>query len=231
MKKPLDEYSDNEIIEIASGAKSFHNFIELLGYKSAGGNDYNFFRNYFLKERKLSLKFRGTSNQTDKAFIRKYTNEELFVKDCAVSRKVIKSRILSEKLLPYVCDSCKISGFWNGKELALQLEHKNGVNNDNRLENLCFLCPNCHTQTDTFASRNITYRRLCECGSKKYKDADICTKCAAKKRITEKPPIEDLIQDIKKIGYTKTGEKYGVSDNAIRKWVKGYGLDPKTIKK
>ena len=42
---------------------------------------------------------------------------------------------------------------WNDKKLSLQLDHINGDNSDNRLENLRFLCPNCHTQTETYCSK------------------------------------------------------------------------------
>jgi hypothetical protein len=43
---------------------------------------------------------------------------------------------------------------WNNKKLVLHIEHINGISNDNRIENLCFLCPNCHSQTDTYGGRN-----------------------------------------------------------------------------
>lgn len=44
---------------------------------------------------------------------------------------------------------------WNGRELTLQMHHKNGNNRDNRLDNLQFLCPNCHAQTKTFTGKNM----------------------------------------------------------------------------
>jgi 5-methylcytosine-specific restriction endonuclease McrA len=68
-------------------------------------------------------------------------------------RKDIKKYLLKFHLLKWRCDNCNNNGTWNGKKLSLQLEHKNGISNDNRLENLCFLCPNCHSQTDTFAGK------------------------------------------------------------------------------
>ena len=40
------------------------------------------------------------------------------------------------------------------KKMALELDHINGINNDNRLENLRWLCPNCHAITDTYAGKN-----------------------------------------------------------------------------
>jgi hypothetical protein len=74
----------------------------------------------------------------------------------------IKKRLLLEFDLPYECAACKNQAFtksdgvlmWNNKEIVLQLEHKNGIHNDNRIENLEFLCPSCHSQTSTFTGRN-----------------------------------------------------------------------------
>ena len=56
--------------------------------------------------------------------------------------------------MEYKCQKCGISE-WLGNPLTLQLDHINGVNNDHRLTNLRFLCPNCHSQTDTYAGKNM----------------------------------------------------------------------------
>ena len=52
------------------------------------------------------------------------------------------------------CKNCGISE-WRGKELTLELEHINGDSNNNTPDNLCLLCPNCHSQTSTFKSKNV----------------------------------------------------------------------------
>lgn len=84
---------------------------------------------------------------------KKHSNSDVFIKDSSYPRHRLKKRIIDENLIPYVC-SCGNTGQWNGKPLSLQLEHKNGINNDNRLSNLGFLCPNCHSQTSTYAGKN-----------------------------------------------------------------------------
>ena len=62
--------------------------------------------------------------------------------------------------MKYKCAICGNNGIWNNQKLVLQLDHKNGDNTDNRLSNLRLLCPNCHSQTDTFSGRNIKIKKI-----------------------------------------------------------------------
>ena len=66
----------------------------------------------------------------------------------------VKQRLIKLGLKQPWCELCGISE-WRGAPLSLALHHVNGDGNDNHLENLQLLCPNCHSQTDTFAGRNI----------------------------------------------------------------------------
>lgn len=84
----------------------------------------------------------------------RYKHEELFIADCSIPRKIVKRAIIRDKVIPHECQECGNAGEYNGRPLTLQLDHINGVNNDNRIENLRFLCPNCHSQTDTFCGGN-----------------------------------------------------------------------------
>jgi hypothetical protein len=69
------------------------------------------------------------------------------------TRACVRKIIIKDNLIPYECSECGISE-WNDKKLALHLDHINGKNGDHRLENLRFLCPNCHSQTDTYTGKN-----------------------------------------------------------------------------
>jgi hypothetical protein len=84
--------------------------------------------------------------------------DELLVKGRRTNRTHLKGRLLAAGLKENRCEICDITE-WLGKPLNVQLHHKNGDGTDNRLINLMFLCPNCHSQTDTYGGRNGHRRR------------------------------------------------------------------------
>jgi len=139
--------------------------------------------------------------------------EKIFCENSRYSQKSLKRRIIKDKLLPYQC-RCGNKGEWLGAALSLQLEHINGVNNDNRLENLEFLCPNCHTQTETFAGRNNP--------SRKPKKDPHAPKLA-RRRVT-RPSREELEQLVWSTPTSTLAKQFGVSDVAIGKWCKTYDI-------
>jgi Zn finger protein HypA/HybF involved in hydrogenase expression len=60
-------------------------------------------------------------------------------------------------LLEYKCQKCGCDGFWQGEPLHLQIHHKDGDNTNNTLENLGYLCPNCHSQTESYCRRKDSF--------------------------------------------------------------------------
>lgn len=173
-------------------------------------------------------------------FPSKISNENLFVENSTSHTSTIKKRIIKDKLIPYKCLHCSNDGKWNEKPISLHLDHINGEPTDNRLENLRFLCPNCHSQTETYGRSKISvYRKL---NSIKYKKElqkkNLCQNCNSscvyeccsyecsntKKRKVIRPIKEQLEQDIEHMSFCAIGRKYGVSDNAVRKWCKSYQI-------
>lgn len=75
------------------------------------------------------------------------------IHDKRVNSKVRKY-LIDNEIFEYECQKCGLGDVWNGKIITLELDHINGVKEDNTLENLRFLCPNCHSQTETFRGAN-----------------------------------------------------------------------------
>lgn len=86
---------------------------------------------------------------------RKFPHEKVFVENSSYPRHRLKERIINENMIPYSCQICGIDPVWNGKPMPLILDHVNGICNDNRLDNLRFVCSNCDSQLDTYKARNI----------------------------------------------------------------------------
>jgi len=95
-------------------------------------------------------------------------NEEVFKENSTYSNELIKQRIVTQELLEYKCSKCQIES-WQGETIVLDLDHINGNNTDNRLINLRYLCPNCHSQTDTYKGRNKNT------GKQKVSDEELLT--------------------------------------------------------
>lgn len=87
--------------------------------------------------------------------------ETLMVRGAKRSRHNLKLRLLGAGIKQACCESCGLAE-WRGAPIAFQLHHINGNGRDNRLGNLALLCPNCHSQTETWGGRNKRVRNARE---------------------------------------------------------------------
>lgn len=86
-------------------------------------------------------------------------DEDVFVENSDYARHHIKRRIIEQNMIPYCCSVCGIGPEWNNKPMTLILDHANGINNDNRITNLRFVCSNCDSQLPTYKSKNIVSKK------------------------------------------------------------------------
>jgi len=140
---------------------------------------------------------------------------------------ILKERLYKEGLKERCCEICSQDENWMGNKISLILDHINGINNDNRIENLRIVCPNCNASLPTHGGKNVKHKdkeiSKCECGNPTFGKNDTCVKCSQiKQRKVERPNYFQLIDEINSLGYRGCGKKYGVSDNTIRKWKKYY---------
>lgn len=119
---------------------------------TSGGNHSHISKK--IKEYKIDTShFKGQAHLKGKThnWTKKKPLSEIMIKNSTYSRSHLKTRILKNKLIEYKCSICEMGPEWNDMKLVLALDHINGVGNDHRLKNLRFLCPNCHSQTESFA--------------------------------------------------------------------------------
>lgn len=193
-----------------------------------------------IKEDKLddsNIKKKKWIQQSIKNIPRKevFPDNEVFIENSTYSRAHLKKRIIKKNIIPYKCDKCGNNGEWMNEKISLQLEHKNGVSNDHRIENLCFLCPNCHTQTKTYAGKNAPKRNavFCvDCGVEIYHTSKRCKNCSRKRHYKfqnksggiiyrktkiEWPDKKTLCEMIWSVPTVEIAKELGVSDSAITK--------------
>lgn len=190
-------------------------------------------KSYELQSELLSLKQRQI--EESKKQIKKLresrnlTEKDLLCENCKANRSNVKRYIIKNNLIEYKCRDCGNAGKWNNRDIILQLEHINGIYNDNRLENLCFLCPNCHSQTETFAGRKNKSNNSENVKSikinvkKEYLSPEEKYKSSIANRKLSTDDIKYILENKDTLSKLKMSKMFEVSDKTIAKIIKNNG--------
>lgn len=150
------KYTPEMLTEAAAASLSVTDVLRHLGITIAGGNHAHISRQ--LKRLDIDTShFRGQAHHRGRRSPRRLSPEEVLQVRPPGSLRTkppMLRRALQEAGVPYRCGGCKIGGTWEGEPLTLHVDHLNGDWCDNRINNLRFLCPNCHSQTENFAGKN-----------------------------------------------------------------------------
>ena len=223
MENRIYKLSDNEFIDLVKSSLNISEVLFKLGYTTVGNSwGYSEVKKRMTDLNLTSKDFRGKAPMLN--VIKKVDKTKLFCENSNHARRVLRATIIRENMLPYKCAICGINQ-WNGKTLSLELDHINGINNDNRLENLRFLCPNCHSQTSTYGSKNSMIQQSDFNITKEIEDIIL----------NGYKKYKSIIKTAKELGYKKELVRQVINNNGLNKinlkFVIRYDLNHKEIKR
>jgi hypothetical protein len=233
-------YTEEEARIAVASSVCYSEALRKLGLRPVGGN-HRVFRRYIDEVWCISTSHfdpdaaRNSHFRTREAI----PLEKVLVPSSSYSRSALKRRLFEAGLKPRACELCGQGEIWRGHRMSLILDHINGVPDDNRLDNLRIVCPNCAATFETHCGRkNQGEPRECgRCGksfSPRRRSQRYCSRyCGTRHKLGRKlphpetrkvprPSYEQLKADLTSMSVLAVGRKYGVSDNAVRKWLRWY---------
>lgn len=147
------------LVAVVAEEYSVAGVLRRLGLRAAGGNYENIAR--IIRSRGIS-----TGHFTGQAHLRGRHNphapkrpiEQILVRGCAFQSNHLRKRLIAENILTARCGVCMLTD-WLGRPIPLELDHVDGDRENNLLDNLRLICPNCHAMTPTYRGKNMALRR------------------------------------------------------------------------
>lgn len=231
MSTKFENFSIEELQNLIVNCHSLNEFAKKLGYASCSGATAD-------KIKEKIIEYGLITNHFSRKAATHWELSDIFCKDSLVSQKHLRKTFKENQYILYECSICHLPPEWNGKELTLTLDHIDGNNKNNQIENLRWTCPNCDRQLDTFGAKNHKMLikkevlHYCEdCGIQIFISSQRCKECndIYQRHIDNRPTRDELKALIRTQPFTTIGKTYHISDNAIRKWCIAYKL-PSTKK-
>ena len=240
MRSGGPRYTEEEARAAIAASGSYTEALRRLGMRAAGGN-HRTIRRYAEEVWRIPVEH-FDPDAARRAALRRapIPLRDVLVEGSTYQRSLLKERLFLEGLKERRCELCGQGELWHGRRMSLILDHVNGVHDDNRLQNLRIVCANCNATLETHCGRNTRLppgERAClRCGTSfapRNERHRYCSRACGQRapgvgaprvarRRVERPPYEQLLAEIAALGYLGVGRKYGVSDNAIRKWRRAY---------
>lgn len=228
----FENYSSDEIKQIVELSNSYRDFARKIGYSHTCSGD-------TIKMLRQKLETYDTTHFGEFSQSIERAEENIFITNSTASQKVLRTWYEKGNYSEYKCAICGQEPIWHGKPMTLILDHIDGINNNDILDNLRWVCPNCNSQLETTGSRNpnrkiFAKKFYCiDCGKEISKGSTRCIACESKSRTVA---LNDMIvsrEELKKLIRTKSfvqiGKDFGVSDNTIRKWCEKFNLPKRKI--
>jgi hypothetical protein len=235
----VPRYTEEQARAAVATSFCYSEALQKLGLRPAGGN-HSLFRRY------VDEIWRIPTDHFDDLVARRAVRpacrpiplEDVLIDGSRYSRRSLKRRLFDADLKDRWCELCGQGEIWRGKRMGLILDHINGVPDDNRLTNLRIVCPNCAATFDTHCARkNRSSPRDCaRCGKSfvpRRRNQTYCSReCGTRhdkrgqlypeRRKVPRPSYAELKADLAEMSFLAVGRKYGVSGNAVRKWLRLY---------
>lgn len=229
----MRSWTDEQLIEAVKTSTNLADSLRKLGFEPIGSH-YHWLKKH-IQRLKLSTahfeKFKQKPNKTGQPI-------EFYLRAGISKTRKLKQRLIKEGILEDICNSCGINS-WSGlvtaqqrTKLILQMDHIDGDNTNNRLENLRLLCPNCHSLTPTFCGKNVKREKkylTCQDCLKTIDSGKRCKECDSKFKSNNRkamnpirnwPSYEEIEELAVMSTFVEVAAKLKVTDNGLRKYLK-----------